>query len=268
MKVNLARTGEGLDTSYDQVRTAKAVYSLLADLIVVRAGGGTPTVESLREVAARPRTLTVEVTSAGKRHDPPSGFEQSVPGSMVTFVLLAMFTSGSVWLVIEREQGILRRLASSPMSRGAVVAGKWGARMALAVVQIAFAMTAGALLFRVHWGPNLWMICLVLAAYAALAVSLSLLVGAMARTIGQAVGLGVLASNVMAALGGCWWPIEITPRWAQSIALAFPTGWTMDALHKLVKFGDPAVAALPHLCVLSAAALVAGYFAARRFRFQ
>jgi ABC-type multidrug transport system permease subunit len=72
----------------------------------------------------------------------------------------------------------------------------------------------------------------------------------------------------MGALGGCWWPIEITPRWVQSIALLFPTGWTMDALHKLVSFGDPASAALPHLVVLTVAALMAGYFSARRFRFQ
>ena len=140
--------------------------------------------------------------------------------------------------------------------------------MSLAVVQIAFALLTGALLFRVHWGPNLWMIALVLLAYGALAVSLGVLVGTLAKTQGQAIAAGVLASNVMGALGGCWWPIEITPRWVQSIALLFPTGWTMDALHKLVSFGDPASAALPHLVVLTVAALVAGYFSARRFRFQ
>ena len=268
MKVTFARTGGGLTASYDQFRAGRAVYSVLADLIAVAGTGGQASRETLAAMSARPRTLTVEVSQAGRRLDPPSGFEQSVPGTMVMFVLLAMFTSGSVWLVIEREQGILRRLASSPMSRGAMVAGKWGARMSLAVVQIAFALLTGALLFRVHWGPNLWMIALVLVAYGALAVSLGVLVGTLAKTQGQAIAAGVLASNVMGALGGCWWPIEITPRWVQSIALLFPTGWTMDALHKLVSFGDPASAALPHLVVLSVAALVAGYFSARRFRFQ
>ena len=39
------------------------------------------------------------------------------------------------------------------------------------------------------------------------------------RTEGQAVGIGVLATNVLAALGGCWWPIEITPAWMQTLAL-------------------------------------------------
>jgi hypothetical protein len=25
---------------------------------------------------------------------------------------------------------------------------------------------------------------------------------------------------ILAALGGCWWPIEITPPWMQSLSLA------------------------------------------------
>ncbi len=268
MQARFSRTGGGLTASYDQFRVARAVYSVLADLIAVDGTGGQPSRESLAAMSARPRTLTVEVSQAGRRLDPPSGFEQAVPGTMVTFVLLAMFTSGSIWLVIEREQGILRRLASCPMSRASVVAGKWGARMALAVTQIAFAMLSGWLLFKVRWGPNLWMIVLVLVAFAALAVSLGVLLGSLARTQGQAVAIGVITTNVMAALGGCWWPIEITPRWVQSLALVFPTGWTMNALHKLVSFGDPASAALPHLLALTAAALAAGYLSARRFQFR
>lgn len=268
MPVEFSRSGEGLDASYDRVRAAKAVYSVLADMVVAAASGAPLSKDSLAAVSQRPRLLSVEVSSAGRRTFAPGGFEQAVPGTMVMFVLLAMFTSGSVWLVVEREQGVLRRLASTPMSRGAIVAGKWGARMALALIQTGFALAAGAFLFRVNWGPNLWMIAVILTAYAALAVSLSVLLGSLARTMGQAVAAGVLASNIMAAAGGCWWPIEITPRWAQSLALVFPTGWTMDALHRLVSFGDSPAAAVPHLVALVAGALVAGVFAARRFRFQ
>jgi len=78
----------------------------------------------------------------------------------------------------------------------------------------------------------------------------------------------VISANVMAALGGCWWPIEITPEWVQKLALAVPSGWAMDAVHKLVSFGAGPAAVLPHLIVLSAAALAAGWAAARTFRFQ
>jgi ABC-type multidrug transport system permease subunit len=187
---------------------------------------------------------------------------------MVQFMLLTLLTTGAVWLVIERKQGILRRLASSPVSRGSIVWGKCLARFALSAVQIAFALITGSVLFKVEWGPNLWTILIVLAGYAALGVAASVLLGAVARTEGQAIGIGVLSTNVLAALGGCWWPIEVTPRWAQAFSLALPTGWAMDALHKLVSFGDSASSVVPHLAAFAVAALAAGFIAARKFRFD
>jgi ABC-type Na+ efflux pump permease subunit len=257
MKVRFTRTGEELDTTFDQVRIARAVYTLLADLPAIRSGAATP-----------PRTLTLDVRSAGKRVKAPTGFEQSVPGTMVMFTLLVLFTSGAVTLTMERRLGILRRLASSPMSRGAVVLGKWGARMIVGAIQIAFAMLAGSILFHVSWGPNLASVVVILLAYGALAAALAMLLGNLGQTEGQVIGLGVILSNVMAGLGGCWWPIEITPLWAQKMALFLPTGLTMNALHKLVNFGAPPAAVAPHLAALAAAAGLALYALSRTFRFQ
>jgi ABC-2 type transport system permease protein len=268
MKVRFTRTGDDLDTSYDQVRVARAVYTLLADLASIRAGGAVPTPERFTELAAAPRKLTLDVHSAGQRVEAPTGFEQSVPGILVMFTMVVLFTSGAVTLTIERHTGILRRLASSPMSRGAVVLGKWGARMAVGAVQILFAMLAGRILFHVHWGPNLAMVILILLAYGALCASLAMLLGNFGRTEGQVIGLGVILSNVMAGLGGCWWPIEVTPPWAQKAAVFLPTGLTMNALHKLVNFGASPAAVVPHLVALTLAAALALYALSRTFRFQ
>jgi len=268
VKLELTRYGGGVDADYDQTRIARSVYTVLADLIAVLSKGGTPSTDSFAQLSRQPRLISLEVTSAGKRKDPPIGFEQSVPGTLVMFTLLVLFTSGGASLLVERRQGILRRLASSPMSRGAVVLGKWAARLALGLIQILFAMAAGQLLFRVQWGHHLGAVLLVLVSYASLAALLGLLLGNFAKTDGQLVGLGVIASNVLAALGGCWWPIEITPRWAQSMALLFPTGWAMDALHKLMSFGDSPAAVIPHIVAFCLSALLAGYVLARTFRFQ
>jgi ABC-2 type transport system permease protein len=149
-----------------------------------------------------------------------------------------------------------------------VVLGKWGARMTLGIIQILFAMAAGTILFKVNWGVHLGAILALLAAYASLAALLGMLLGNFSRSDGQAVGIGVIASNVMAALGGCWWPIEITPRWTQNLALIFPTGWAMDGLHKLMSFGDSPEAVIPHITACVVSSLIAGYVLARTFRFQ
>ena len=261
--LHFTRVGDDMGASYDRVRIQRTLNTVRVDLI---AGAVTP--ERLAELARQPRALGVDVKAAGKRIHPPIGFEQSVPGTMVMFTLLVMFTSGAVTLTIERRNGILRRLASSSMSRGAVALGKWGARWVLGMVQIAFAMIAGSVLFHVHWGPNLAAIAAVLAAYGALAAARGMALGNFGRTEAQVIGLGVIASNLLAGLGGCWWPIEVTPVWLQKAALFLPTGLTMDALHKLVNFGAPPAAVIPHVCALAVAALGVGYVVARRFRFQ
>jgi hypothetical protein len=54
----------------------------------------------------------------------------------------------------------------------------------------------------------------------------------------------------------------------QSLALAFPTGWAMDAMHKLVSFGYGAASGVPHVIAMVAATLVLGAVAARTFRYQ
>src|SRR5262245_55554869 len=247
VKVGFAGGGSGLDGDYDALKVQRAVYTVLADLVATSELAKTPGPEEFARLASAPRALTLEVSSAGKRVKPPVGFEQTVPGTMTMFTLIVLLTSGAVRLAIERREGQLRRLASTPISRADIVLGKWAGRLALGLVQIAVAMVAGSLLFAMKWGPALPMIGLVMLAWAALAASLSMALGSLARTDGQAVAVGVLLSNVLAALGGCWWPIEVTPPFLQSVAKVTPTGWTMDALHHLVSFRDGPASAMPDL---------------------
>ncbi len=82
-----------------------------------------------------------------------------------------------------------------------------------------------------------------------------------------AANLGVFATMVLAALGGCWWPIEVAPAWMEQLQLFTPTGWTMDALHKLISFDMAWPNALPHLAALIAATFLVGWAASNRFRF-
>jgi ABC-type multidrug transport system permease subunit len=260
--------GEGVGSELDQFRVSRALYTVVADLAVLKSTGQPVTAEALKALASAPRRVTLSVTSAGRREDPPSGFSQAVPGTMVMFTMLILLTSGAITLVVERQYGLLRRLASTPITPGAIVFGKWLARMALGVVQVSFAMIVGRVVFKVDWGAALPMVVLVLMTWASFNASFALLLGNIARTQPQMAGLGVLTSMVLAALGGCWWPIEITPKWMQSLSLALPTGWTMDAMHKLVNFGYDWSAAAPHVAALVVATVVCGWGGAKIFRDQ
>jgi ABC-type Na+ efflux pump permease subunit len=269
-KLVLTRTVEGMTAVYTDFRIQRAMYTLLADVLAVRAEGGAQpvTAEDVERIHHAPRPLTVETAAAGRRQRIPTGFEQAVPGTMVMFAMLVLLTGGTTVLVVERRLGLLRRLASAPISRRSVVLGKWTSKLALALVQMGFALLTGRLLFGVSWGPHWPMVFVVLLFYAAFLACLGLLLGSLARTEGQAVALGVLASNVAGALGGCWWPIEVTPPYMQKLALALPTGWAMDALHRLVSFEMGPASVLPHLAVFAGATLVTGALAVRVFRYD
>jgi len=257
-----------LSRDFEIIRIQRSLYTALADIVVADANSeGGLSAADLIALNAEPRIWQLEVSSAGQRQTVPAGFEQAIPGILVMFTLLVLLTSGGSLLVLERKNGLLRRLASAPISRTEVVAGKWGGRMVLAAVQVTVALAIGTLLFKMDWGPDIVMVIAVLAAWAGFCASAGLLVGSIASTEGQAAGLGVLAANVLAALGGCWWPIEVTPSWMQVVQKFMPTGWTMDALHKLISFQSGAASAFPQLMIIVGATVIVAALAVNRFRY-
>ena len=258
----------GFGNQYDLFRVQKAAYSVLGDLVVVKSTGAVISPGELQLATAESRPVQLLVTPAGRQMQIPSGFQQAIPGTLVMFTLLVLLTSGAAMLVDDREKQLLRRLASAPLTRGQVVMGKWAGRMALATVQIAVAIGVSFTpLFDMNWGQALPMVVVILLAWGALCTSLALLLGSLAKTDNQAANLGAFATMTLAALGGCWWPIEVAPAWMQQLQMFTPTGWTMDAMHKLISFDMAWQSALPHLATLVIATLAVGWLASKRFRF-
>ena len=95
-----------------------------------------------------------------------------------------------------------------------------------------------------------------------------LLSGTLARSEGQSQAIGIVTTVVLASLGGCWWPIEITPPWMRQFSMLLPTGWAMDGLHKLLSYGAAPASILPHVAALLSLACLAGWISCRRFRFE
>jgi ABC-type Na+ efflux pump permease subunit len=269
VKASYDTRASALSRDFEAIRIQRSLYTAIADVVVAEARSEDPLdADALTELNAETRVWQLDVATAGKRQVIPNGFDQAIPGILVMFTLLVLLTSGSSMLVVERMQGLLRRLASAPMTRGEVVAGKWGGRMVLAALQVGFAVIVGTFVFKMQWGPDVAMIAVVLASWAAFCASAGLLLGSVAKTEGQASGLGVLAANLLAALGGCWWPIEVTPGWMQSLQNFMPTGWAMDALHKLISFEAGAMAALPQVITMLVASLFVAALAINRFRYE
>ena len=204
------------------------------------------------EIAARPPRVTLAVSTVGRARAAPRGYAQSVPGILTMVVMMMTLIYGGVFLVLEKEGGLLRRQLTLPLARSQLVTAKILGRLLIAAVQIALLLVVGRFLFGLDLGASKLGLVVLLGSYAVAVAGLSILLGAAAKSREQASTLGWLASMALAALGGCWWPAEIMPEWLQRAALALPTTWAMDGLHQLISYGNGLAAiALPSLVLLA-----------------
>jgi ABC-type multidrug transport system permease subunit len=166
----------------------------------------------------------------------------------------------------KRRTGVLRRIMTLPVRRGELVAGQIYGLVLLGAVQIAFFLLVGRFAFHVNLGANLPGVALVLLVFAWVAAALGVLVGSLLDAQDRIIGICVLASLMMAAIGGCWWPLEIAPEAMKTAALFVPSGWALEALHRLISFGSGLEAVVVPLLVLLGFGAAATFAAARFFR--
>ena len=109
---------------------------------------------------------------------------------------------------------------------------------------------------------------LVLVCFALLTASFGLLVAALGRTPEATRGLAILATLLMVMLGGAWVPAFIFPEWLQTVSLAVPTRWAVDALDAMTWRGQPFSAALLPSAVMLGFAAAFSLLAIWRFRWE
>jgi ABC-type multidrug transport system permease subunit len=262
-------TNAGFDRAADGnvVRAIARTLSLLAEMEQDGSLDATDPGATFQALAARDRLIRLDVSTAGKGRPVPAGTAQSVPGILTMTVLMMTVIYGGVFLTVEKRDGTLRRQAAGPVGGGGLVAGKLLGRLLVAALQTIVLLAFGRFLFGVDFGDSWVGLGLLLASYSFCCAALATLVGAVLRTPEQASGIGWLASIVMAALGGCWWPSEVVPRWLWHAAHVFPTAWAMDAFHGLISFGRGAGSVVVPALVLAAFGAAFAAIAARTLRY-
>ena len=192
--------------------------------------------ELLRQTLARPDLLTVATLSHRSLRPPPSGFNLSLPGILVMFVMQMVLTYGGTTLVSDRVGGQFARLSAAPVSLVDVYCGKVLARVLIGFIQSSVLLACGAILFKMQLGDHPLYLIPVFSAFAIFSGSLSLLGGALCQTEKQVIQLAIFSSLFLAALGGCWWPIEIVPALFKTVAKCTPTYWGVHAIQSVLYF--------------------------------
>lgn len=237
-----------------EVNIYRAIIRVIGNLCLMEQAESEASARTTEEaydlaVPREPR-ITVTLEEAGRLEEIPSGFAQSVPANVVMFVMMCVLIYGVHLLVTEKKSGLLHRISAGPITATRIVAARLASRAAAGVIQVVILFAVAGIFFGISLGTSIAGLLLLMSSYVLCVAGLSLLLGSLIRSPEQASGFSVLITLIMSSLGGCWWPLEIVPSPVRELAFAFPTGWAMDGLHKLMAFGYGTASVIPNAAVL------------------
>ncbi|MGW0520328.1 ABC transporter permease [Crossiella sp. NPDC003009] len=218
-------------------------------------------------VAALPVGLMLVFGLSGGALPPDGGLRAQqtfLPALAVSIALgmLGLFTLPSV-LAAYRERGVLRRLATTPVSPATLLSAQLLVQAGIAVLATGLVAVAGVLALDLPAPRNPLGLALSLALGIAALFSIGLLVAALAPNAKAAGGLGPLSFFPQMFLAGFWMPWEKMPDWLAAIGRHSPLGATIQTVATTWAGGAPGVG---QLLAMGVFALIAGVLAARLFR--
>jgi len=198
---------------------------------------------------------------------PYNGFAHSFAGMGVQFLLFACIDL-AIGMLLERQQGLWKRLRAAPLSRGLLLAGKGTSGALIALMSLGATFGFGMAVFGIRIEGSGIAFVAVCVATAVMASSFGLLIAALGKTPQATRGVAILAVLLMVMLGGAWVPAFVFPAWLQKVTLAIPARWAVDGLDATTWRGASLLATLPTIGVLLAFASLFGALAVARFRWE
>jgi ABC-2 type transport system permease protein len=161
-------------------------------------------------------------------------YSQALVPALMTFSILstAMVNTG-FWIAIDRENGTLRRLTTTPMPRPAYFVGKVVMVLVVGLISVSVLVAVGVLLYGVdlpsspdRWLTLGWVTVLAFAVLGVLGVAMSSLV-THARSAAAVMNLPALT---LAFISGIFIRYTEIPPWMYNIAALFPIKWIAQGL--------------------------------------
>ncbi len=249
----VARGGPTPSLAYDATRPGTA-----AAAAAVR--------DALERAAGRRDTLTVAdapVTAPGRRY-----IDFLIPGLLGVGLL-----GGGLWgvgyeIVSMRVKRLLKRFAATPMSRPLFLGSFVAHRLSIALVETAFLLGFGRVLFGVEvHGSLVGVVATALLGGLAFA-GMGLAVASRARNMETANGLMNVATLPMWLLSGVFFATSNFPDWMRPIVAALPLTALNDALRAQIGDGAAFLDCGGPLAILVAWGVASYAFALKWFRWQ
>ena len=261
----ILRIGSTVDIARSSVAEAERVRAFPSD-VTRRAYFDAALAEAQKELGAAPNRVAIAKGSTPDQieYDPRAN---SSAGQLITWTFIPLLGISAMF-AYERQKGTLRRLLVSPTSKAAYLLGTIVGQVATALVQMLLLVGFGIVVMHLNWGQSPAALAVMVVSATLAAAALGTTLGTFVKTEGQANGLSITLGQVMALLGGCWYPLELFPEAVRTAVRVLPTTWAMQGLLDIVLRGQGVSAVLPEAGVLLGFALVFFIVGIWRFRYE
>ncbi|MBT3363968.1 MAG: ABC transporter permease [Chloroflexi bacterium] len=188
-----------------------------------------------------------------------------IPGYLVMFTFFAALQGGAQ-IVQQRQNNTLERMLTSSVSKEAILGGTFLGIFLRGLLQITIFWTLGSLVFNIDLGIAPAAVIIISVLMVLMSSACALMLATLIKTERAADGIATLTALLLAPLGGCWWPLFITPKWMQFIAKITPHAWANNGFNKLMVFGADFSSVVPEMIALLCFAIGFGTIAVLRFR--
>lgn len=159
-----------------------------------------------------------------------------VAGIIGSSLMSTGFVGLAIGISIERDSGMLKRLASTPMPKSAYFIGKIGMVLATVLVQVIVLVLLGVALFHVdlpsepsRWLTFAWVFVLGVTA----ATLLGIAVGGIIRDAKAAPAVVNLPFVALQFVSGVWITVNLLPTWLINVARIFPLFWICEGMRSV-----------------------------------
>lgn len=187
------------------------------------------------------------------------------PGQLGLMLVWANFTVGVV-LVGWRRQGIMRRLAATPLRPSVLIGSQIVARVIISVAQAAVLLAIAILVFRVQVVGSWALLSLTVMLGALTMLAMGFAIGSLARTQDAAQAISFLITFPMMFLSGSYFPTDSAPDILKAVIRVLPLTYLNDALRQIMNNGAALAAIQTDLLALLAWMVAALLLSTRAFR--
>jgi ABC-2 type transport system permease protein len=161
------------------------------------------------------------------------------PGILTQSVVFVAIFYG-LYIIMDRDTGILQKLLVTPTPRLALVWGKMisaGARgLSQAIIVFLFALILRIQLHITPW--SLLGVFIIIMLGAGFFTGLSMIIASIVKTRERFMGIGQVITQPLFFASNAIYPISIMPHWLQIVATVNPLSYMVDGLRGLIVTGN------------------------------